>query len=247
MTDYLIIANGDFLVKEMITEAALGKKIIALDGAANILILLDILPQIILGDFDSISEPTAAYWGIKNTFAQLDSQMTIYPGNQGSLIVAIKDQNYTDLEKAIHYCDRENASSISIVCATGDRLDHQESVKMSLKTYYQKNRPIILYTELQCLFFARDEVCQLSGMPGDKCGFLATAGSKVSSTGLVYECQEHQQSFCNALAQSTAELHIQGEAWVFAPPRLASQRDYMKKTEIERLELLLRDRKQKSL
>ena len=60
MPDYAIIANGNFLVEEILVEAVKGKIIIALDGAADKLARLGLNPHLILGDFDSISEPRAS-------------------------------------------------------------------------------------------------------------------------------------------------------------------------------------------
>ena len=50
--NYLIVANGPFLCKEIILEAiSIGKTIVALDGAGNRLALLGIKPHVIFRTF----------------------------------------------------------------------------------------------------------------------------------------------------------------------------------------------------
>src|SRR5689334_14042058 len=134
MSNYAIIANGNFLTKEILLEAVKDRTIIALDGAADKLAALGLNPQLILGDFDSISPQAASYWGLKKTFSELSADTEPYRGNQGVLIVPALNQNLTDLDKALHYCDQQNAKSIIILCATGARLDHHESLILSLAT-----------------------------------------------------------------------------------------------------------------
>ncbi len=241
MTDYVIVANGQFLIREVLEEIARDKIIIALDGAANKLRRIHIRPHIILGDFDSITPESQAHWGIQQTFHEMTEQSLPYPGNHGVLIVPAKDQENTDLVKAIRYCDQQQATRIAIVCAAGGRDDHYEGVKMALRSEYKKNRPIIVHTEQQALCFARDEVITITGQVGDHCGVIATHTGQCWSDGLVYECSGHSDSICNLLKRSTATLTIKGDALVIMPTQLKMQRDFLAKSETERLKIQLRD------
>lgn len=248
MQNFILIANGVFLVKEIIEEAIQGKTIVALDGAVNKLTRLGIVPHVILGDFDSAHE-MATHWGIKKTFADLTEEDQAYPGNHGVTIVPSKNQLFTDLTKAIHYCDAQNATSITIICATGGRLDHHESVIRSLRSQYKKNRPIILHTEQQTVMYAKDEQAIFKGEVGDKCGVLAFPKGKMSSLGLEYDVDQFELDFgysentSNSLKQPSATVSIEGEALLVMPPQLASQRVFMRLNEIERLQRQLRDAK----
>ncbi len=220
---FIIVANGCFSVKEIIVEAVQDKIIVALDGAADKLARLGILPTIILGDFDS------------------------YTGNIDATIVPKKNQNLTDLVKAIHYCDAQDALSITLICALGGRLDHHEAAMRSLRSEYKKARPMLLHSEQQTLRFAKDENVVLQGEIGDKCGIFAFPAGRFSSHGLLYDVQNYElnmgfsESVANTLRSPPATLSIAGEALIIMPPQLSSQRDYMNKTEVERLEMLLRD------
>lgn len=247
MLDYIIVANGNFLVREIILEAIKNKVIIALDGAASKLNRLGIKPNIILGDFDSITESDRSYFGIRETFADLEEGAKPYLGNHDVTIVPAKDQQHTDLVKAIRYCNKIAAKSINIICATGGMLDQHESAIRALRTEYNKNCLIWLHTEQQTVRFAKNETVVILGEVGDKCGILAFPSGSFTSTGLKYEVKNYplefgqSESICNSLTASSASIVVKGEALLIMPPRLSSQRNFMQKSEVERLELLLRD------
>ena len=241
MNDYIIIANGQFLVREIIEEAKSGKTIVALDGAVNKLQQLQIMPQVILGDFDSITSAAQIFWGIEQTYDDLTEKTAYYTGKYGVKIVPVKDQLHTDLVKAIRYCDQCLATSITIICASGGRADHTEGNKIALRTEYRYDRPIILYTEQQTLRYAMNETILMNGKIGDYCGILATNPGTCTSLGLEYECINQAVSICNRLKSSSATLTINGGALLIMPAQLVSQRDYMSQTEANRLKLQLRD------
>mgnify|MGYP003332663449 FL=1 len=102
----LIIANGNLppknILKKLVSSA---ETIICADGGANVARKNKILPDVILGDFDSITSSTKKYF--KNI-----------PH------LHIKNQYSTDLEKAICYCFVKNIPSVTIVGVTGNRIDH---------------------------------------------------------------------------------------------------------------------------
>lgn len=248
-TDFIIIANGNFLVKEIILESIRNKTIIALDGAANKLMPMSIHPHVILGDFDSITDTTQQYYGVQKNAATLHESDLPYSGQYNTTIVPAKNQLFTDLSKAIHFCDSQDAASITIICATGGRLDHHESALRSLRAEYKKDRPILLHTEQQTLRFAKDETLIMQGEIGDKCGIVAYPHGWVTSQGLEYEANNFElqlgfsENTCNALLATQASITIAGEALVIMPPQLSTQREFMGKNEAERLALLLRDAK----
>lgn len=213
MTHFIIIANGNFPKKDIILEAMEGKTIISLDGAANTLIRMNIQPDVILGDFDSIHPDHLI--------------------SSKAIIIHAEDQNLTDLRKGIRYCDSQGAASISIVCATGGRMDHHEASIRCLRSEYKPDRPILIHTEQQTIRFAKDEDIILKGEIGDKCGILAYPAGLLSSQGLEYDVQNYELIFgftdstSNALKQKEANLSIQGEALIVMPPQLQAQRYFL--------------------
>ena len=102
----LIIANGlqpPLTIVRPLTES--GKLVICADGGANHALKMNIKPDVIIGDFDSILSSTKVYYS--NVRQIVDH-----------------DQESTDLEKAIRYCIAQQIVAVDIVGATGNRLDH---------------------------------------------------------------------------------------------------------------------------
>ena len=71
--------------------------------------------------------------------------------------------------------------------------------------------------------------------------WFATHTGTFFSSGLKYEADNHAESLCNTLTTTSVQLIIKGGALLMMPPQLSSQREYMRKSEAERLALLLRD------
>ena len=217
---YLIVANGSFLGKELLQKLIVNKTIVALDNAANRLRELEIQPHIVLGDFDSIEN--AEFWGIKKTFAELNNDDDEYDGN-GVRIVPAKNQNYTDLQKAVQYCDAHHAQSITIVCATAGRLDHHESAVRLLRTAHRRPRSLVIHTDTQTLRYATNEDVMIRGRVGDKCGILGFPYGRFSSSGLLYDVEDFELNFgysdstCNQFLKEMVLLKISGEALLVMP------------------------------
>lgn len=245
MEKFLIVANGPFLARSIIEELADGRTIIALDGASDRLGRRGIIPNVILGDFDSVEENNV--WGIKQTFPGISANSAPYQGKYGVTIVPAKDQNQTDLSKAIRYCDRNGTSQIDIVCATGGRIDHSIGNIRSLRTHFKRGRPIFIHSEQQSLFCAKNEKTKLQGEPGDHCGVFAFPGATISSSGFKYDVGEYRleygisESSCNQIVSHTATIDVTGEVLVVHPPMLKAQRLFSKLSQKERLVTLLED------
>lgn len=216
---FLIVANGPFKGIEPILKLSEGRIIVALDGAVNHLQQFDFIPHVILGDFDSIQNK--AYWGIKDDFKNIQKS---YMGNFGILIAPAKDQNYTDLEKGIVFCDIKNASDILIINAFGsNRLDHSLGNLGLLRKYYHLNRPISLLTESQKVEFVKDNIISIKGVIGDYCAIMGYPEAVITTRGLCYDCTNYpltlgiHESVCNHLAEPVAHVEIKGEALVIQP------------------------------
>jgi thiamine pyrophosphokinase len=115
----LILANGDppslARLASLVAEHDL---LLATDGAARKAQALGQHPDIISGDFDSLS---------------LQEAQREFPLSE---IVPTPDQNYGDLEKAIGVARERGATAITITGATGGRLDHTLGVIALLLHYH---------------------------------------------------------------------------------------------------------------
>lgn len=100
----LIIANGESCSYTLLTQVLEWCPfVVVLDGAYERVKKLQIKPDVVIGDFDSIPE---------------------IPEDVGVEFIKIDDQETTDLEKAISYLQNKNYTDINVVWGTGKRLDH---------------------------------------------------------------------------------------------------------------------------
>jgi thiamine pyrophosphokinase len=101
----LLLCNGEppsrGLVRRLARHAAL---IVAADGGANVAKEYGIVPDVIVGDLDSVSRATRRHFR---------NSLTLYVGRQDN----------TDLEKALDYIAAEGRHEVVIVGATGRRID----------------------------------------------------------------------------------------------------------------------------
>ena len=88
--------------------SAVADAVIGVDGGTRHLLRCGVTPDVVTGDFDSLTgEEIAALQ------------------ERGVQIVPTPDQNYTDFDKALTFAEEElNADSIRVFGASGGRLDH---------------------------------------------------------------------------------------------------------------------------
>lgn len=116
----LIIANGQEENKTFIkTYAKQADFILALDGGADIALKAGIMPNLVIGDLDSIS-PNA-----KNKIGK-------------EKLLKVSRQDNTDLEKGLDFARYFKVQNITIICAQGGRLDFTLSNFSSVFNYIDK-------------------------------------------------------------------------------------------------------------
>ena len=101
----LLVCNGEppsrDLLRRMLTRA---DRLVAADGGANAVRTAGLVPDLILGDLDSVTAAT------RRAFARVPT-------------IRIPSQDNTDLEKALDHCAAEGDTAMIIAGATGRRLD----------------------------------------------------------------------------------------------------------------------------
>lgn len=103
----LILANGDSPSRETAEALALNHALIlAVDGAVHKAKALALTPDVLTGDFDSV---------------HIEEVCAIYPKMR---VIATPNQEKSDLEKAIAVACDLGAESITVIGASGGRMDH---------------------------------------------------------------------------------------------------------------------------
>ena len=166
----VIVANGDFpthLIPLNILNNA--SSIIACDGATDILLSKNYKPDLIVGDFDSISKVSKKKY----------SERLIY----------IKDQSENDLRKAINYAIKYNIDDITIIGASGQREDHTIGNIFSILNYKKiKIKLLTDYGIFSCIHKSK----KIKSFKGQSISFFTSDNSiTISSNHLKYNFNDN--------------------------------------------------------
>ncbi len=144
-------------------------QVICADGAASVLYEYGKVPDVIIGDFDSIPQH------LLEEFKSVKQ-------------VKLDDQDTTDGEKALHLCVEQDLKQVSMIGAFGGRLDHQLYNIELLKKMNRFDLSITCYSEKEKVFLAENSF-QFEEKPGSRVSFFPVFGavSNVSTKGLKYE------------------------------------------------------------
>lgn len=166
----LIIANGFSPKKSLISK--LKKEsfefIVGADGGANNLKKINVLPDLVIGDFDSISESTLR-WAEKK-----------------SSVIKIKRQNDTDVEKAIKHLIKNGFDEAIIIGGTGDRLDHSIA---NIGFVFKYSKQIKLYLiHMNSILFVISGIKEFKTRKGEVISLYAfDKKTRITSSGLKYK------------------------------------------------------------
>jgi thiamine pyrophosphokinase len=158
----LVVANGVPLSHERLLAAvADADYVLAADGGVNALLSAGITPQALLGDFDSLS-------------ADLPESIVRIPA---------RDQNYTDLDKAIGFLIESGAGRITMTGVTGGRLDHTLGA-LGVLAKYGRSLPLILMDDYATGVLVDGEI-ELLTTPGQTISLLPLGTvESIATTGL---------------------------------------------------------------
>jgi len=178
MKKCIILANGKPPKKSVITffQKKGFNKLICADGGANSALKMNLVPDVIIGDLDSVS--SEALKEFKSV----------------SKIIQLKRQNDTDVEKCLKYVISNKYVEALLVGATGNRLDHTfcnlgivlkfiSQIKISL---IAENSFLKAYSGKVELKTSPDETISIYGI---------SSKTKISSIGLKYELKNTSLPF----------------------------------------------------
>ena len=182
----LIVANGEFpshsIPLEILTKA---NCIVACDGAADTLLDKGYIPDVILGDLDSLSEESKTKYKDR--------------------IIEISDQFQNDLRKAINYARDNNIDDIRIIGASGKREDHMIGNIFSLLDY--KDLKIKLFTDTG-VFTCIHESQNIESFKGQQVSIFTSDNTiKITSNNLKYNFNNKAIStiYLGTLNESTSD------------------------------------------
>ena len=187
MKKCIILANGKSPKKNVITffQKRGYSKFICADGGANSALKMKLVPDVIIGDFDSIS--TTAFKELKSV----------------SKIIRLKRQNDTDVEKCLKYAISKKYDEALLVGVTGNRLDHTFcNLGIVLKFFHQIK--ISLIAEDSFLKAYSGNV-GLKTYPGETISlFGISPKTKITSKELKYELKNAALPF--GIRESTSNI-----------------------------------------
>lgn len=122
----LLIASGESWDKTLLIEELKKEKffIICVDGGANYAYELGIIPNIIIGDMDSVETSLLSY------YKELNVTFKEYP----------RDKDKTDFHLALEELERFGIKEVMIFGIVGTRLDHTLSALGIIRRFLRENR-----------------------------------------------------------------------------------------------------------
>lgn len=204
----LIIANGSKIEKATLQELIDNSDyIICADGGLDNIKGLQILPDAIIGDFDSVN----------------DENLEEYKNQCKNIIKFDKDKDFTDTELAIIHAIKKNIKNITLVCATGTRLDHTCANIFLLEKYYEQGIKIKIIDNNNVIIFINKSLI-VENKSGFYVSVLPVSDEIIGLTlkGFKYELKERNvkrgSTLCisNLIIDKTASISLKkGKALIF--------------------------------
>ncbi len=168
----VIIASGDLAYSDDIVKIIKdAQMIISADGGAKHLRVLNILPHVMIGDFDSINSDDHLF------FKKKKIKILTYP----------LKKNYTDTDLCVSHALKHKASDITLLGVTGTRLDHTLANIFLLKKLALLNISARIIDKHNELYIVTDYL-ELKGKPDEFLSIIpiTRAVSGITLTGLEY-------------------------------------------------------------
>ncbi len=199
MKKCIILANGNPPRKQIINYLIHKgySTLICADGGANHAFKMKLIPNSIIGDFDSISQVSYQFYKSK-------SQM-----------IRITRQNDTDVEKALKIAIKRGFDEAILLGVTGDRLDH---------TFCNLGIVLKFFNKIKCLLIAENSILiPLSGLntinsiPGETISLYGfNKKTKITASGLKYPLLRtalpfgERESTSNVSTSDTVLIKVEG-------------------------------------
>lgn len=190
-----IVLNGEIKEYKTIKEVLEQEKydyIICADGGANHIYNMQMKPDYIIGDLDSVEDK------VKNYYKNLNVKFEKFPTKK----------NETDTELCIYLAKNLKAKQIDFIAALGGRTDHMIANINLL--YYIKMQGIIprIISENEEIYIGINEEISIHGKKGDVISVIPINGNarSVTLTKLEYPLKDYNMKFYLPLGTSNVML-----------------------------------------
>ncbi len=168
----IIFANGN--PPDRATAApwlAAADLIVAADGGSRHALAIDVIPDVVIGDMDSVDDTT------RKRLKHAGTRFITYPTHK----------DYTDLELAIRHALDRGATTITLLGALGGRWD-QSLANLMLLTLPELERATVRLVDRHLSICLVRDRAQITGRVGDTLSLIALKGDAhgVTLTGCEY-------------------------------------------------------------
>ncbi len=173
---YLIIASGSLGNPEQLNQMlSQSDRVICADGGTRHLRRVGVLPDLVIGDFDSLSEND------KRCLAK----------NRITMIKHPTDKDAGDTELAARWAMENQATQIILMGVTGTRLDHTLANITLLKTISDRGIRCCILDDTNEIHLVTEQI-ELRGEPGELVSVIPMTeeASGVTLTGLFYPLED---------------------------------------------------------
>lgn len=188
MMKCVIIAHGSAdSGKVIVRECRDAELIICADGGAEYAMQNSIIPNILIGDLDSIDKDVLEYFLEKNV------RIEKYP----------VEKDYTDTEICIEKAVTLGARVICIISGVGGRIDHSLGNIFLLSNMADKGISSYIATDNEYIYLCREEI-EIEGNIGDTISIIPLRAAAVGlyTSGLKYSLFNGEIPFGRALGIS---------------------------------------------
>lgn len=190
----VVVGNGDYpthpIPLQILNNATFT---VCCDGGANAYIAQGHLPDLIIGDGDSLSQENLRQYG--------------------HLLHRISEQETNDQTKAVTYLLGKGIHHIDIVAATGKREDHTLGNISLLIEYMRNGATVRMYTDYG-VFIPCRETQSFSCQPGQQVSIFNFTARHLKGIGLAYPLRDFTswwQGTLNECIASTFTIEAEGE------------------------------------
>lgn len=168
----LIIGGGNAVSQQLFRKlCSWAEQVICADAGAEIARQNNFTPTAVVGDFDSISRNTLAYFERKEDVA----------------LINIQEQDTTDMEKSIKLALNLGASHITLTCVGGKRNDHfMHTLGLMLKF---DSKAAFKIVDDDDIIYLKTQSFREKCMVGERVSLIPYGGivKNVSTSGLKYQ------------------------------------------------------------